>query len=194
MWTQNVHKNCTFFRIYNTITTENAWKMGHIGGSTFILRSAQKLQKIAKNWHFFGKKAEIRLFSAFWAISWQIYGTYAGDGLTHESTRGCTKIDIFLESPIHFYWKRAISWDICGSHFKMAVHKNCNFFQLFWRKSLKIEEISTFWVKFRQIMGHMRDPQDAQKLQFFSEFGAQIAQNRRNWALFGWKQAIWWDI
>jgi len=60
------------------------------------------------------------------------------------------------------------------------VHKNCNFFQLFWRKSLKIEEISTFWVKFRQIMGHMRDPQDAQKLQFFSEFGAQIAQNRRN--------------
>ena len=78
-------------------------------------------------------------------------------------------------------------WDITGAQPENNVHKNCTFFELFWTKVLKIEEIQPFSAKSWQIMGHIQVGgwiHLCKKLHFFSTFFEEIDENRRNSTFF----------
>ena len=89
---------CTKIHIFLRITIETLlkmlWKWDICAAHTMWNHVCKKLQKIAKNWTFFQKKADLRLFWAFlpdfMGDMWQICGG-------NELAQKLQKIALFLE-------------------------------------------------------------------------------------------------
>ena len=101
------------------------------------MRADRSAQKLAKNCNFFEKSAENLGNEHFSANLWHITGTYA-------CAQKLQFFSIFEEKWLKIEGIQLFqpkSWHICGSLFKMDLHKNCNFFGNSNTNALKIGQI-----------------------------------------------------
>ena len=149
-WNTHVQKIAIFLKI-GVIYNRNSIVTGQKHGRYADIWPDQKLQKIAKNWHFFEKKADLRLF---WAIYAEIMGQYRQIG----GFENVQKIAIFFKIQPHFNRVCIVAGRFHGTYAgdvspdvkplgQMAVAQKLQKIALFLEKMLKIGGFETFWPK-----------------------------------------------
>ena len=140
----------------------------------------RKLQKIAKNWHFFGKSAQNPRFSCilpdFMADMRQIYA----DPKLHKNCN-------FFQNPAGFqynlYWNRPENWHICG---RLACTKIDIFLRFLGKKCLftgKFALLGRFHGRYADIT---RPTKLHKNWHFFGNFSSICITNGPKMGHIGW--------
>jgi len=196
VWIQNVQKIALFFWRILAKSAQN------LGNKHFFLKFGSKNGTYTRDVTQIGVHKNCTFFRICYkyTVKGPFYGTYT-DLIWKWNVQ---KIELFFNITIHFQLKTREIWDIYG---RSDVHKNCNFFELFFRKSenflgnkhflgKNMADNGTYapWVHVSSSSVEIRM---CKKLQFFSKnwhFFEKKALFPRKWAFFGQIMAHYWHI